>query len=160
PGARSIVCLSDSYSSAPFRAEDGATVARYARGADYHGTIRKRAERVAAASARRLAPGFRYRVCVDSTPLCERSFAAAAGLGWLGTSGCLTARGRAWCILFAEWVRPRALPPAEPIAERCGSCVRCLRACPTQAFEAPGILDARRCLAYWTIEHHGPLPDT
>jgi epoxyqueuosine reductase len=159
PGARSIVSLSDAYSSGPFRAKDGATVARYARGADYHGTLRKRAERVAAASARRMAPGFRYRVCVDSTPLCERSFAAASGLGWIGKNGCLIDPERGSWILLSEIVTDLDLPPDEPVAERCGSCVRCLRACPTQAFEAPGILDARRCLAYWTIEHRGPLPD-
>ncbi len=159
PGARSIVCLSDAYSPAPFHAADGATVARYARGEDYHGTLRKRAERVAAASARRLTPRFRYRVCVDSTPLCERSFAAAAGLGWIGKNGCLIDPERGSWILLSEIVTDLDLPPDEPIAERCGSCVRCLRACPTQAFEAPGILDARRCLAYWTIEHRGPLPD-
>jgi hypothetical protein len=88
PGARSIVCLAARHSARPLVASDGAAVARYASGPDYHGTLRQRATRVARAAARRL-PGFRYRVCVDSTPLAERSFAAAAGLGWIGKNGCL-----------------------------------------------------------------------
>jgi epoxyqueuosine reductase len=158
PGARSIVCLAASHSARPLVASDGATVARYASGADYHGTLRQRATRVARAAARRLG-GFRYRVCVDSTPLAERSFAAAAGLGWIGKNGCLIDPERGSFLLLAEIITDLDLPPDEPIAERCGSCVRCLEACPTGAFVEPGILDAARCLAYWTIEHRGPIPD-
>ena len=158
PGARSIVCLSASHSGRPLVASDGATVARYASGADYHGTLRERADRVARAAARRLG-GFRYRVCVDSTPLPERSLAAAAGLGWIGKNGCLIDPERGSFLLLAEIVTDLDLPPDEPVAERCGSCVRCLEACPTSAFLEPGLLDASRCLAYWTIEHRGPIPD-
>lgn len=158
PGARSIVCLAASHSARPLVASDGATVARYASGPDYHGTLRQRAIRVARAAARRL-PGFRYRVCVDSTPLAERSFAAAAGLGWIGKNGCLIDPERGSFLLLAEILTDLDLPPDEPIAERCGSCVRCLEACPTGAFVEPGLLDAARCLAYWTIEHRGAIPD-
>ena len=158
PGARSIVCLAASHSARPLVASDGATVARYASGADYHGTLRQRAARVARAAARRLGE-FRYRVCVDSTPLAERSFAAAAGLGWIGKNGCLIDPERGSFLLLAEILTDLDLPPDEPIAERCGSCVRCLEACPTGAFVEPGLLDAARCLAYWTIEHRGVIPD-
>jgi epoxyqueuosine reductase len=160
PGARTIVCLSDSYPAAPFRASDGSIVARYARGEDYHASLRRRAERVASGAARRLGSSFGHRVCVDTTPLCERSFAAAAGLGWIGKNGCLIDPDRGSWLLLAEIVTTLDLPPDEPVAEQCGSCTRCLRACPTQAFVSPGVLDARRCLAFWTIEHRGALPDT
>ena len=159
PGARSIVCLSSPHSAQPFRAPDGAEIARYARGPDYHGVLRRRAESVAARASGRIATPFAYRVCVDSTPLSERSFAAAAGLGWIGKNGCLIDPDRGSYLLLAEIVTDLDLPPDEPIAEQCGACVRCLEACPTDAFVAPGLLDAARCLSYWTIEHRGPLPD-
>lgn len=159
PGARSVVCLAAAHPRARRVAEDGATVARYAAGADYHGTLRARAIRLAQAAERRIADGFSWRVCVDSTPLAERSFAAAAGVGWIGKNGCLIDPELGSFFLLAEIVTDLDLPPDEPAAERCGSCVRCLEACPTDAFVAPGVLDARRCLAYWTIEHHGPVPD-
>ena len=159
PGARSVVCLSAAHAPEPRVAADGARIARYAGGADYHGTLRERAVRVAEAVAARLGGGFAWRVCVDSTPIAERSFAAAAGIGWIGKNGCLIDPDRGSFILLAEIVTDLDLPPDDPMAERCGSCVRCLEACPTSAFVAPGILDARRCLAYWTIEHRGPLPE-
>ena len=158
-GARSVVCLAAPHASAPYRAADGATLARYARGADYHGSLRGRAERVVAAARRRLGGGLRARVCVDSTPLAERSVAAAAGLGWIGKNGCLIDPERGSWLLLAEVVTDLDLPADAPIAERCGTCVRCLAACPTDAFVSPGVLDASRCLAYWTIEHRGALPD-
>jgi epoxyqueuosine reductase len=158
PGARSIICLAALYSGRPLIASDGATVARYASGADYHGTLRQRAVRVASAAVESLGT-FRSRVCVDSTPLSERSFAAAAGLGWIGKNGCLIDPDHGSFLLLAEILTDLDLPPDEPVAERCGSCVRCLEACPTGAFLEPGLLDAARCLAYWTIEHRGPIPD-
>jgi epoxyqueuosine reductase len=160
PGARSIVCLSAAYSPEPYRAADGAEVARYARGADYHGALRERAERVARRAADRISTPFRHRVCVDSTPLLERSFAAAAGLGWIGKNGCLIDPNLGSYILLAEIVTDLDLPPDDPIAEQCGACVACLQACPTGALLSPGVLDAGRCLAFWTIEHRGPLPDS
>jgi epoxyqueuosine reductase len=158
PGAKSVVCLSAAHAPEPRVASDGSRIARYAAGADYHGGLRERAVRVAEAVTDRLGAAFSWRVCVDSTPIAERSFAAAAGLGWIGKNGCLIDPDRGSFLLLAEIVTDLDLPPDEPLAERCGSCVRCLDACPTSAFLAPGVLDARRCLAYWTIEHRGPLP--
>ena len=159
PGAASVVCLASPHRSEPLRAADGSLVARYAAGADYHGSLRKRAIRVAERVAARLDEPFGWRVCVDSTPLAERSFAAAAGLGWIGKNGCLIDRQLGSYLLLAEIVTDLDLPPDDPVAEMCGSCVRCLDSCPTGAFVGPGLLDAARCLAYWTIESRGPLPD-
>ena len=158
PGARSVVCLAAPYRSAPLQAEDGSSIARYAAGPDYHGSLRKSAIRVAKSVGRRLEESFGWRVCVDSTPLAERSFAAAAGLGWIGKNGCLINRELGSWLLLAEIVTDLDLPPDDPVAELCGSCVRCLESCPTDAFVAPGLLDANRCLAYWTIESRGPIP--
>jgi epoxyqueuosine reductase len=158
PGAQSVVCLAASHRSAPLRAADGSSIARYAAGPDYHGSLRKSAVRVAKSVSRRLGEPFAWRVCVDSTPLAERSFAAAAGLGWIGKNGCLIDRELGSWLLLAEIVTDLDLPPDDPVAELCGSCVRCLESCPTDAFVGPGLLDAARCLAYWTIESRGPLP--
>ena len=157
-GARSIVCLAARHRDRPFVASDGAVLARYASGPDYHGTLRQRATIVARAVAERLGD-FRYRVCVDSTPLAERSFAAAAGLGWIGKNGCLIDSEHGSFLLLAEILTDLDLALDDPVSERCGSCARCLEACPTSAFLEPGLLDAGRCLAYWTIEHRGPIPD-
>ena len=159
PGARSIICLAARHGARAPVASDGSRIARYALGADYHGTLRQRATRAAENAFRRLSGGFRYRVCVDSEPLAERSFAAAAGLGWIGKNGCLIDPENGSFLLLAEILTDLDLPADEPMAERCGSCVRCLEACPTGAFLEPGLLDAARCLAYWTIEHRGPIPD-
>lgn len=158
-GARSVVCLAAPHRRERAAASDGSLVARYAAGPDYHGTLRQRATRVAEAVESRLDGRTSWRVCVDSTPLAERSFAAAAGLGWIGKNGCLIDRQLGSFLLLAEIVVDLDLPPDDPVAERCGSCRRCLESCPTEAFLAPGILDANRCLAYWTIEHRGPIPD-
>jgi epoxyqueuosine reductase len=158
-GARSVVCLGAPHPREAPVAADGSRVARYAAGPDYHGTLRARAIRAARAAAARIGGEIRWRVCVDSTPVAERSLAAAAGLGWIGKNGCLIDSELGSYLLLAEIVTDADLPPDEPIAEMCGSCVRCLESCPTDAFVAPGLLDANRCLAYWTIEHRGPIPD-
>ena len=159
-GAKSILCLAAPHRPEPLVAADGSRIARYAAGPDYHGTLRERATRLALAMEKRLNGGFSWRVCVDSTPLAERSFAAAAGLGWIGKNGCLIDPELGSFFLLAEIVTDLDLPADDPVAEQCGSCVRCLEACPTDAFVSPGVLDANRCLAYWTIEHRGEMPDT
>ena len=157
-GARSVVCLAWKHPAASPVAADGSAVARYAVGADYHGHLRLHAVALAREAERRIGP-FAWRVCVDSTPLAERSFAAAAGLGWIGKNGCLIDPEHGSWLLLAEILTDLDLPADEPIAEQCGSCARCLTACPTGAFVEPGVLDAARCISYWTIEHRGAIPD-
>jgi len=158
-GARSVVCLAAPHSAAPWVAPDGSRFARYARGDDYHGSLRARALAALAAARRRIGDGWAFRVCVDSTPIAERAFAASAGLGWIGKNGCLMDETHGSYLLLAEILTDLDLPPDAPVAERCGSCNLCLEACPTAAFVEPGVLDAGRCLAYWTIEHRGSIPD-
>ncbi len=157
-GARSVVCLAAPHSAAPYTAADGSTYARYARGTDYHGSLRERAARAVDHARRRLPGTWASRVCVDSTPIAERAFAAAAGLGWIGKNGCLIDPAQGSYLLLAEIVTDLDLPVDAPVADRCGSCVRCLEGCPTGALIAPAVLDASRCIAYWTIEHAGPVP--
>ena len=99
------------------------------------------------------------RPLCDEEPVLERAWAAGAGLGFVGKNGLLIVPGVGSMVLLGEVVTTLALDADEPIAERCGSCTRCLDACPTRAFARPFVLDARRCVAYLTIEKAGAIPD-
>ncbi|HET9795462.1 MAG TPA: tRNA epoxyqueuosine(34) reductase QueG [Thermoanaerobaculia bacterium] len=159
PEARSVVVLADAYQAGDPAAPDGTRTARYALAEDYHRTLRARCERVVAA-VRGAGVALSARICVDSAPLAERAFAAAAGIGWIGKNGMLmNAEDGSWLLLCAI-VTDLALPADSPAAERCGSCTRCLDACPTGAFPRPGVVDANRCLSYWTIEQRGAIPES
>ncbi|MFV8751577.1 tRNA epoxyqueuosine(34) reductase QueG [Nannocystaceae bacterium ST9] len=140
-------------------------VARYAQWADYHTEVHRRLQRLRE-RLESLRPGVDSRICVDTKPLLERSIAMLAGLGFLGKHGCLIAPGLGSYVLIgalittARWTGPdHAEPPGDPW-DACGSCTRCLDACPTAAFEAPGKLEPRRCIAYLTIEHRGPIAES
>ena len=136
-------------------------VARYARGEDYHAAVRRDLKKVVSQLAGQAPPGSHFRVCVDTAPLLERELAMRAGLGFLGKSGLLIVPGVGSHVVLGEVLTDVALAPSavsvDPTWERCGSCSRCLEACPTSAFLGPRWLDARRCLSYLTIEKRGPL---
>lgn len=161
-GARSVVCLGKVYARAaqdekndpPF----AQTIARYARGQDYHGFVRKKVRKLAA-FIRRTWPDAEARPLCDIEPILERAFAMRAGLGFVGKNGLVIAPGRGSFLLLAEVVTTLELVPDEPMTERCGSCTRCLDACPTNAFVAPFVLDARKCISYFTIEHPEAPPE-
>ena len=162
PGARSVVCVAMSYHDAPdlpdpAGAAERAAVARYARRPDYHRVIRSRLVRLGRFLAAR-APGATWRPAVDTAPLLEKELAQRAGLGWIGKNTCLVNRALGSELLLGELVTDVALPPDRPETDHCGTCSACLTACPPRAFEAARLLDARRCLAYATIEHRGDFP--
>ena len=134
-----------------------AYVARYALGRDYHKLMRGRLQKLADAIAAEIGP-FGHRVFVDSAPVLERALARNAGLGWIGKHTCLIDRdGGSWFFLGEIYV-DLPLPVDEPASAHCGTCTRCIDICPTRAIVAPYRLDARRCIAYLTIEHEGPIP--
>ncbi len=155
PGARSVICVGRRYGrSREAEAEDpplAKLVARYARGQDYHVFMRKKLRRLAS-FVKTLGPGVRARVLSDVEPILERAWAARAGLGFVGKNGLVITPGQGSYQLLGEVVTTLDLVAGVPMAERCGSCTRCLDACPTQAFTAPFVLDARRCISYLTIE--------
>jgi epoxyqueuosine reductase len=157
-----VICVASRYSSPddppPPEGSVAASVARYARGRDYHNRLRARVRRLAA-FVRTLGEGVRARPIVDTAPVLERAWAARAGLGFVGKNGLVIAPGQGSYLLLGEVVTTLALAPDTPIAERCGECTRCLDACPTGAFPRPFVLDARRCVSYLTIELRGPMPE-
>lgn len=168
PEARSVIMLAEVYTpdedpmAAVARREAGA-ISVYARGRDYHDVVKARLKRVGRwliDEARRQGETAEIKVFVDTAPVMEKPLAAAAGLGWQGKHTNLLGRDLGnWFFLGAIFTTLE-LEPDAPAKENCGSCTACLEACPTAAFPAPFQLDARRCISYLTIEHHGPVdPD-
>ena len=161
PEARSVVSLGMSY--AP-EGDPMATVARpdrgnisvYARHRDYHDVVKGKLKHLAQFMVSRFGP--EVKVFVDTAPVMEKPLAREAGLGWQGKHTNLVSRRHGSWLFLGEIYTTLDLPPDAPHADRCGSCARCLAACPTDAFPAPYKLDATRCISYLTIEHRGPIP--
>ncbi len=161
PGCRSVLCLALNYFSPdPFDDTQSAPppyrIARYALNDDYHPIIEKL---LAALDGAMRALGGTQRCYVDYGPVLEHDFASASGIGWTGKS-CIQVHPQlgTWFFL-AEILTTLDLPPDPPFGDHCGTCSRCMAACPTGAITAPRQLDARRCISYLTIEHKGPVPE-
>ena len=159
PWARSAVMAAFPHEASPGEAGSlPASVARYARGEDYHRVLRGKLERMAAHLESLSGRALRSHVFVDTSAVPERELASRAGLGWIGKhTGLLTEDAGSW-LLLGGFLTEQALPPSAPVPERCGTCRVCLDACPTGALPAPYRLDARRCISYLTIEHRGWIP--
>ncbi|HEX4300344.1 MAG TPA: tRNA epoxyqueuosine(34) reductase QueG [Gammaproteobacteria bacterium] len=137
---------------------DLAYVARYALGRDYHKVLRARLQRLADRIQSAIGP-FGYRAFTDSAPVLEKALARGAGLGWIGKhTNLINKNGGSWFFL-GELFTDLPLPMDEPATDHCGSCRVCMDVCPTGAIVAPYELDARRCIAYLTIENKGPIPE-
>lgn len=160
-GARSVVMVADLYASRAVENDEQpepgrGRVARYARGDDYHKTMKKRLHAVCDA-LRAEHPGADFRAFVDTAPVPERELAARAGLGWIGKHTLLIhPRLGSWMLLGGFLTTLDLEPAREVITDHCGSCTRCVDACPTGAI-TPYSVDARACISYLTIERRDPI---
>ena len=139
--------------------EDGqetAYIARYALGRDYHKLLRKRLDKLAQRITHQVA-SHGYRAFCDSAPVLERALARKAGIGWVGKNTMIMNREQGSWFFLGELFTNIPLPIDQPIKDHCGSCSACITVCPTQAIIKPYQLDARRCIAYLTIEHKGSI---
>lgn len=161
PEARSVILLGINYGPdsdplALLAERSLGTISVYARNRDYHEIIKGKLKELAGLLHRR--SGAAVKVFVDTAPLMEKPLAQAAGLGWQGKHTVLVSRDFGSWLLLGAILTDAELPIDAPHGQNCGSCTKCLDVCPTKAFPAPFQLDARKCLAYLTIEHKGPIP--
>jgi epoxyqueuosine reductase len=165
PGTLSVISVRMNYAADDQQAwdtlaqPDKAYVARYALGRDYHKTMRQRLKQLAQYIESEIG-AFGYRVLVDSAPALERALARNAELGWIGKHTCLIDKNTGSWFFLGEIYTDLPLDGSANRHEgHCGTCTRCIDICPTQAIIAPYRLDARRCISYLTIEHHGSIPE-
>jgi len=163
PEARSVIGLALNYYPGEIEARrdqrSRGRIARYAVGGDYHKVLKKKLRRLESYLVERGGAQTKTKSLVDSSPLLEREFARRAGVGFIGkNTHLITLKHGSWVVL-AEVLTTLALEPDAPISAHCGTCTECLQACPTGALREPFVLDARRCISYWTIEHRGAIPE-
>lgn len=159
PGARSVVVVARNYYYPEPDPEAGTgKVARYARGRDYHKVLKKPLVQLA-----RFLDTFGVSspsyASVDSGPVMERAWAERAGIGWIGKNSLVLRRDLGSWFFLGSVVTEVPLAPDPPVSNHCGSCRACLDACPTDAFVREGVLDARKCISYQTIENRGTIPE-
>lgn len=163
PSVRSVIVTATLYNAeetgASGSAPDAVEVARYARGDDYHRVLAERLEALVAWMRTQADTLFDAAIFVDKHHVQERSWAAAAGVGWIGKNGCVIHPDLGSWLLLAGVAVSLDLAPDRPQLDQCGSCTLCLDSCPTGALVEPKVLDATRCLAYHTIELDGPIPE-
>jgi epoxyqueuosine reductase len=163
--ARSVICVGKLYNgpqpySTKFQEPELGWISRYAWGEDYHDVLRSGLERMVE-KLREVAPPFDHKICVDTAPLLERAYATRAGLGWIGKNTCLINQQMGSWFFLGELLVSLEIEPDAPPPDRCGTCTRCIDACPTAALiphEAGYALDSRLCISYFTIELRTPVP--
>jgi len=163
PGAQSVVVTGTLYNTdRPYSdalSPDVARISRYAWGDDYHDVLKDRLEVLLAWMREQSDMPFDARAYVDTGPVQERVYAQYAGIGWIGKNTCLINAELGSWLFLAEIICTLALEPDTQGLEQCGSCTRCLEACPTGALVESGVLDSNRCLSYLTIELRSEIPD-
>lgn len=162
-GARSVIVTGTLYNTdRPYTRDlppDVARISRYAWGEDYHDVLKARLDALVAWMREQSPEPFDARAYVDTGPVQERVYAQYAGLGWIGKNTCLINPELGSWLFLGEIITTLTLEPDTQGLEQCGSCTRCLEACPTGALVEAGILDSNRCISYLTIEHRGDIPE-
>jgi epoxyqueuosine reductase len=158
--ARSVICVGKLYNT-QFDAGERAWISRYAWGEDYHGVVRRGLERLDAMLREHAGMEYESKISVDTAPLLERSYARMAGLGWIGKNTCLINQPSGSWFFLGELLVSLDIDADAPPPGRCGTCTRCIGACPTRAIvpAGPGFaVDSRLCISYLTIELRGAMP--
>jgi epoxyqueuosine reductase len=170
PSAKSVICVGKLYNgpepySARFNHGDLAWISRYAWGDDYHDVLRRGLELLREKIQSHTSEPFEWKICVDTAPLLERAYARRAGLGWIAKNTCLINQQMGSWFFLGELLVSLPLDSGVPPPDLCGTCTRCIDACPTAAIvpanasgEPEWAIDARLCIAYFTIELRGPIP--
>ncbi len=161
PAARSILCLGMNYgpSENPLSLlpqKSRGAISAYAQKRDYHDVLKKRQRQLASWIAKEF--NCEVKIFIDTAPVMEKPLAQQAGIGWQGKHTNLVSRQQGSWLFLAEIFMTLELEADAPETDHCGACTRCIDICPTRAIIAPGKLDARKCIAYLTIEHKGPVP--
>jgi epoxyqueuosine reductase len=164
PEARSVICLGMNYhTDRPLSTESTdptrGWIARYGWGDDYHDVMRERMEQLVERLRAEAGAALRAKIYVDTGPLLERAVARAAGLGWVAKNTCIINEGIGSWLFLGAILTDLELAPGIPVPDRCGTCTACLDACPTGAIIAPYVLNATRCISYYTIEVKGSIPE-
>jgi epoxyqueuosine reductase len=170
--ARSMICVGKLYHtpwpySTQWNDRERAWISRYAWGGDYHDVVRQGLEQLDNGLRRRTGPGYESKICVDTAPLLERSYARMAGLGWIGKNTCLINQPLGSWYFLGELLVSLEIEPDRPPPDRCGTCTRCIDACPTAAIVPGGrdplggdfAIDSSLCISYFTIELRGSIPE-
>ena len=169
PGAKSIICLALNYYPNRLLAEEQYQFAYYAYGQDYHDVMKRKMQSLALFMKEQLLSAemleqVGVKLCCDTVPILDRYWASRAGIGWIGKNGSLIIPHAGSYFFLGEILVDVELDYDKPVGSRCGTCQKCIEACPTKALSAsssesdPHILDARKCLSYLTIEHRGDFP--
>ncbi len=170
PSAESVICAglvynTDAAYSTDVECGDRGWISRYAWGEDYHDVLKKKLHKLVERLREEAGP-FEYKVCVDTSPLLERAYAHRAGLGWIAQNTCLINQQLGSWVFLGEVLTSLELESDQPAPFRCGTCTRCIEACPTDAIVPTGrtegpayALDSNRCISYWNIELRGPIPE-
>jgi len=157
PRAKSVICVGMNYYQREPQTGGLGRVAMYAWGRDYHRVLKARLAQLADEIELRTGRKGIHRGFVDTAPVLEKALAAQAGLGWIGANACLINIKRGSYLFLGELFTELELEPDTPAQDHCGRCRRCQESCPTGAIVEPGLIDARRCISYLTIEHSGPI---
>ncbi|MGH9785491.1 MAG: tRNA epoxyqueuosine(34) reductase QueG [Terriglobia bacterium] len=168
PGVRSVICAGMVYNSPlplsidcpdPERGPENGWISRYAWGEDYHFVLEERLQRLLEDLRAAAGSPFDAKIYVDTGPVLERALARAAGLGWIAKNTCLIHPKAGSWFLVGEILTSLELAADQPVPDYCGTCTRCMDACPTGAIVEPYVLDATRCISYFTIELKGSIPE-
>ncbi|HTL80829.1 MAG TPA: tRNA epoxyqueuosine(34) reductase QueG [Bacteroidia bacterium] len=160
PGAKSVISLLLNYYTEEKQTEGAPKISKYAYGEDYHFVIKRKLKELLSSVQEKIGKEIGGRVFVDSAPVMDKVWAAKSGLGWIGKNSNLINKNSGSFFFVAELITDLELEPDSPIGDYCGTCTKCIDACPTDAIVAPYVVDGSKCISYFTIELKNEIPES